>query len=258
MIHPQAIVSKDAILAEDVEVGPYSIIGEGVEILSGTRIGPHVVIKGPTRIGKDNRIYQFASIGDDPQDKKYGGETTRLEIGDGNTIREGCTINRGTVQDKSVTRIGNHNWIMAYVHIAHDCQIGNHTVFANCATLGGHVIVDDYAIMGGFAGAHQFCHIGAYSFLGMFSGITRDVLPYVTVSGRPAEPKGVNVEGLKRHEFSGPQIKNIRNAYKVIYRSGLKLADAADRLSELVDEQPEIKPMVDFLNSSDRRRSIVR
>ena len=256
MIHSQAVVSSDAQIAEGVEIGPYSVIGDGVEIGEGTSIGPHVVVKGPTRIGRDNRIFQFASIGDDPQDKKYAGESTRLEIGDRNTIRECCTINRGTVQDEGVTRIGSDNWIMAYAHIAHDCRIGNHTVLANSATLAGHVELGDHAIMGGFTGIHQFCRIGAHAFLGMYAGITRDVPPFVTVSGRPAEPKGINVEGLKRQEFNTAQIKNIRNAYKVLYRSSLKLAEAVERLEEIVDDQPEIRPMVDFLRSS--KRGIIR
>jgi len=256
LIHPQAIVSSDAKVAEDAEVGPFSVIGDGVEIGEGTSIGPHVVVKGPTRIGRDNRIFQFASIGDDPQDKKYAGESTSLEIGDRNTIRECCTINRGTVQDEGVTRIGSDNWLMAYVHVAHDCQIGNHTILANSATLAGHVQLGDFAIMGGFTGVHQYCRIGAHSFLGMYAGITRDVPPFVMVSGRPAEPKGINLEGLKRQEFSAEQIKSIRNAYKVIYRSGLKLAEAVERLDEVVDDQPEIRPLVDFLRSS--KRSIIR
>jgi len=256
LIHPQAIVSSDAKVAEGAEVGPFSVIGDGVEIGEGTSIGPHVVVKGPTRIGRDNRIFQFASIGDDPQDKKYAGESTSLEIGDRNTIRECCTINRGTIQDEGVTRIGSDNWLMAYVHVAHDCQIGNHTILANSATLAGHVQLGDFAIMGGFTGVHQYCRIGAHSFLGMYAGITRDVPPFVMVSGRPAEPKGINLEGLKRQEFSAEQIKSIRNAYKVIYRSGLKLAEAVERLDEVVDDQPEIRPLVDFLRSS--KRSIIR
>lgn len=256
MIHSQAIVSSDAKVAEGAEVGPFSVIGDGVEIGEGTSIGPHVVVKGPTRIGRDNRIFQFASIGDDPQDKKYAGESTSLEIGDRNTIRECCTINRGTIQDEGVTRIGSDNWLMAYVHVAHDCQIGNHTILANSATLAGHVQLGDFAIMGGFTGVHQYCRIGAHSFLGMYAGITRDVPPFVMVSGRPAEPKGINLEGLKRQEFSAEQIKSIRNAYKVIYRSGLKLAEAVERLDEVVDDQPEIRPLVDFLRSS--KRSIIR
>lgn len=256
MIHPQAIVSPRARVAENVEIGPYSVVGDDVEIGTGTSIGPHVVIKGPTSIGRSNRIFQFASIGDDPQDKKYAGESTRLEIGDRNTVRECCTINRGTVQDEGVTRIGSDNWFMAYVHIAHDCRIGNHTVLANCATLAGHVELGDFAIMGGFSGVHQYCRIGTHSFLGMYAGITRDVPPYVMVSGRPAEPKGINLEGLKRQEFGTDQIKSIRNAYKVIYRSGLKLSEAVERLEEAVAAQPEIRPLVDFLRSS--KRSIIR
>ena len=256
LIHPQAIVSSDARVADGAEIGAYSVIGDEVEIGAGTTIGPHVVIKGPTRIGRDNHIFQFASIGDDPQDKKYAGESTRLEIGDRNTIREGCTINRGTVQDDGVTRLGSDNWLMAYVHVAHDCQIGDHTVLANCATLAGHVELGDFAIMGGFTGVHQYCRIGSHSFLGMYAGITQDVPPYVMVSGRPAEPKGINLEGLKRREYSPEQIRHIRSAYKILYRSGLKLSEALERLETSTDEQPELRLLVDFLRSS--KRGIIR
>ena len=252
MIHPSAIVSDNAVIADDVEIGPYSVIGDKVRIGAGTKIDSHVVINGPTTIGRDNHIYQFASIGDDPQDKKYANEDTGLEIGDRNTIREFCTISRGTVQDDGLTRIGDDNWIMAYVHIAHDCKVGNQTIFANNATLAGHVHVGDWAIFGGFAGAHQFCHIGAHAFLGMYSAIHRDVPPYVTASGQPAIPRGINSEGLKRRGFTPEQISNIKNAYRTIYRSGLKLAEAIEKLQSVVEEQPEVQPYIDALVSSER------
>ena len=220
-IHPTAIVSDSAVLADDVELGAYCVIGNEVVVEAGCRIGSHVVINGPTRIGRSNRIYQFCSLGDDPQDKKYAGEPTRLEIGNNNTIREFCTISRGTVQDQGLTTIGNDNWIMAYVHIAHDCRIGNQCIFANNATLAGHVHVDDWAIFGGFTGAHQFCRIGAHSFLGMYAGTSRDVPAYTMISGQPPSPKGINSEGLKRRGFSAEQVRNIRNAYRVVYRLSL-------------------------------------
>ena len=256
MIHKTAIVSATASLADDVEVGPYTVIGDGVELGPGCRIGSHVVINGPTRIGRDTRIFQFASIGDDPQDKKYAGQPTRLEIGDRNTIREYCTINRGTADDEGVTRVGDDNWLMAYVHIAHDCQVGNHTVFANCATIAGHCSVGDYTILGGFTGVHQFSRIGEHCFLGMFSAVNRDVPSYVTVFGQPAEPRGVNTEGLKRRGFSNEQIRNIRTAYRTLYRSNLKLAEAIEKIEACTDEQPELITLVASLKSA--TRSIVR
>jgi UDP-N-acetylglucosamine acyltransferase len=251
-VHPTAIVSASAVIADDVEIGPYSIVGDNVEIDSGCRIESHVVINGPTRIGKNNHIYQFSSVGDDPQDKKYRDEPTRLEIGDGNTIREYCTISRGTVQDEGVTRIGDDNWIMAYVHIAHDCRVGNHCIFANTATLAGHVHVGDYAIFAGFTGAHQFCHVGAHAFLGMYAGTSRDVPAYVMIGGQPPAPKGINAEGLKRRGFSTEQLRNIKNAYRVVYRNGIKLADAIGELEGLVADQPELDIFVDSLKKSER------
>lgn len=251
-IHPTAIVSDSAVLADDVELGAYCVIGDEVVVEAGCRIGSHVVINGPTRIGRSNRIYQFCSLGDDPQDKKYAGEPTRLEIGNNNTIREFCTISRGTVQDQGLTTIGNDNWIMAYVHIAHDCRIGNQCIFANNATLAGHVYVDDWAIFGGFTGAHQFCRIGAHSFLGMYAGTSRDVPAYTMISGQPPSPKGINSEGLKRRGFSAEQVRNIRNAYRVVYRSGLKLAEAIAELEGQIADNPELELFVKSLKSSER------
>ncbi len=256
MIDPRTIVDPGARIAEGVQIGPFSIIGAGVEIETGTVIGPHVVIKGPTRIGRDNRIYQFASIGDDPQDKKYAGEPTRLEIGDGNTIREYVTINRGTVQDAGVTRVGHDNWIMAYVHIAHDCVVGDHTIFANNASLAGHVHVGDWAILGGYTLVHQFCRIGAHSFCGFATGVQRDVPPYVTVAGYRAEPYGINSEGLRRRGFEAETIAVIKRAYKLLYMSDLKLAEAVERMRELVATHPPVALLADFV--ADSPRGIVR
>ncbi len=252
MIHATAIISDKAKIADNVEIGPYTVIGDGVEIASGTRVESHVVVNGPTVIGNDNHIYQFASIGDDPQDKKYAGEPTRLIIGDRNTIREFCTISRGTIQDEGETRIGNDNWIMAYVHIAHDCRIGSHTIFANNATLAGHTHVGDWVILGGFSGVHQFCRIGAHAFLGMYSGINRDVAAYTMVSGNPGVPRGINAEGLKRRDFSAEQIRNIKNAYRLIYRKGLKLSDAVEQIASLSESQPELEPLLDSVRASER------
>jgi len=246
------MVSASARIADDVEIGAYSIIGDDVEIGSGTRIDSHVVVNGPTVIGKDNHIYQFASIGDDPQDKKYANEPTRLTIGDRNTIREFCTISRGTIQDQGLTTLGDDNWIMAYVHIAHDCRVGNQTIMANNTTLAGHVHVGDWVIMGGFTGAHQFCHIGAHAFLGMYTGVNRDVPAYVMVSGNPGVPRGINSEGLKRRGFDADQLRNIKNAYRVIYRDGLKLAEAVAELEQRLAPQPELGILVESLRVSER------
>jgi len=256
VIDPRAIIAPSAELAADVSIGPYSIIGSGVQVGPRTVIGPHAVINGPTTIGADNRIFQFASLGDEPQDKKHQGESTRLEIGDHNVFRESCTINRGTARDKGVTRIGNDNLFMAFSHVAHDCVIGNQTVFANCASLGGHVEIGDWAILGGLTAVHQFSRIGAHAFLGGGSIVSRDVPPYVMVAGNPAVPHAVNVEGLKRRGFTEDQVKNIREAYRILYRSELKLADAVARLAPLVPTQPELRIFVDFIQSS--TRSLVR
>lgn len=252
MIHPTAIIADGAVIAEDAEIGPFCIVDDDVEIGGGTRIESHVVVRGPTRIGRDNHIYSFCSIGDVPQDKKYAGETTRLEIGDRNTIRESCTISRGTIQDESLTSVGDDNWIMAYVHIAHDCRVGNNTIFANNVTLAGHVHVGDWAILAGFAGAQQFCRIGAHSFLGAYSGTNRDIPAYAMIAGVPSEPRGINSEGLRRRDFSAEQIRNIKNAYRTVYRQGLKLKDAIAELEPLVDEQPELAIFVESLKDTGR------
>lgn len=252
MIHPTAIVHPSAKLAADVEVGPYSIIGEHVEIEAGTWVGPHVVIKGHTKIGKNNKIYQFSSLGEAPQDKKYAGEPTRLEIGDNNVIREFCTFNLGTTQDGGVTKIGNDNWIMAYVHLAHDCQIGNHTIFANNAQLAGHVHVGDYAILGGFTVVHQYCHIGAHTITAMGTILLQDIPPYVTAAGNTAQPHGINAEGLKRRGFSSEAIMEIKRAYKTLYKSNLTLEEAKASIKQKISEYPELKLLFDFLAKSER------
>ena len=255
-IHPTAVIAPDAALASDVQVGAYSVIGTGVEIGAGTRVGPHVVIQGPTRIGADNRIFQFASVGDAPQDKKYRDEPTRLEIGDRNVIREFVTLNRGTTKDAAVTRIGSDNLFMSYSHVAHDCVVGDNCVFANNATLGGHVQIGDWVILAGFSGVHQFCKVGAHAFVANNAAVTRDVPPYVMTVGQPAAAHSINSEGLKRRGFSPEQIRNLRNAFKILYRSGLKLADAEQELKKLAETQPEVGAIVEFLPQS--TRSLVR
>jgi len=256
VIDPRAIISPQAHLASDVIVGPFSVIGPDVQIGAGTVIGPHVVINGPTVIGAENHIFQFASLGDAPQDKKYKGEPTRLEIGDRNIFRESCTMNRGTTHDEGVTRIGHDNLFMAYSHVAHDCQVGNKTVFANCASLAGHVEIGDWVILGGLTAVHQFCKVGAHAFLAGGAIVQRDVPPYVMVAGNPALPHAVNSEGLKRRGFDEQQIRNVRNAYRILYREELKLAEAMDKLRELGETQPEVRFFADFVASS--TRSIVR
>ena len=247
LIHGTALVDPAARIAADVAIGPYSIIGPHVEIGAGCTIGPHAVIKGHTRIGATNRIFQFVSLGEIPQDKKYNGEPTRLEIGNNNTIREFCTFNTGTAQDAGVTRLGDDNWIMAYVHIAHDCQVGSNTIFANNAQLAGHVHIGDYAILGGYTGVHQFSRVGAHVITGIGSHVLKDVPPFVTASGSPAKPYGINSEGLKRRGYSAEAISGLKRAYKTIYRSGDTLEQALAVLALQAGECPEIQPLIDFL-----------
>jgi UDP-N-acetylglucosamine acyltransferase len=255
-IHPTAIIDSSAQLDSSVEVGAYTVIGADVKIDAGTRILNHVSISGPTTIGKNNQIFQFSSLGEAPQDKKYKGEPTLLEIGDNNTIREFCTFNRGTIQDKGTTKIGNDNWIMAYVHIAHDCQIGNNTIFANNSSLAGHVDVYDYAILGGFTLIHQFCKIGSHVITAVGSVVFKDIPPYVTAAGYDAKPHGINSEGLKRRGYSADSILQIKRAYKTLYRNGLTLDEAKAELSTMQLQAPEIGLLTDFLNVS--TRGIVR
>jgi UDP-N-acetylglucosamine acyltransferase len=256
MIHPTAIVHSGARLAKNVEVGPYTVIGEHVEIGEGCTIGAHAVITGHTRIGMNNRIFHHATLGEAPQDKKYAGEPTRLEIGDDNTIREFCTFNTGTVQDLGVTRMGNKNWIMAYVHVAHDCEIGDNATLANCTQLAGHVSVGDHAVLGGFTGIHQFCRVGAHAMTGVGSVVLADVPPYVMAMGNTAEPHGINSEGLKRRGFTAEAISGIRRGYKTLYKSGLGLEEAKQALRQQVADCRELEMFVDFFESS--KRSIIR
>jgi len=255
-IHATAIVAPDAVLGEGVEVGPYCVIGPGVEIGARTRLGAHATIHCHTSVGVDNVIHAFASVGDAPQDKKYQGEPTRLVLGDRNVVREFVTLNRGTTKDRGVTTIGNDNLFMSYSHVAHDCVVGNQCVLANSSTLGGHVVLGDWVIMGGFAAVHQFCKVGAHAFLANNAAVTRDVPPYVMAVGGPAKPHSINAEGLKRRGFSPQQIRNLRNAYRTLYRSGLRLEDAVERLVEAARDQPEVQLLVDFIPQS--TRSLVR
>ncbi|MEI8362790.1 MAG: acyl-ACP--UDP-N-acetylglucosamine O-acyltransferase [Betaproteobacteria bacterium] len=255
-IHPTAIVDATAELDSSVEVGPFSIIGAHVKVGAGTRIAGHVIINGPTIIGENNHIFQYSSLGEAPQDKKYNGEPTLLEIGDNNTIREFCTFNRGTEQDKNTTKIGNDNWIMAYVHIAHDCQIGSHTIFANNTSLAGHVDIDDYAILGGFTLIHQFCKVGSHVITAVGSVVFKDIPPYVTAAGYDAKPHGINAEGLKRRGYSPESILQIKRAYKALYRNGLSLEEAKVELATMQITSPEIGLLTNFLNTS--TRGIVR
>jgi UDP-N-acetylglucosamine acyltransferase len=256
LIDPTAVIDPAAQLDSGVSIGPYSIIGPDVVIGAGSVIGPHVVINGPTSIGRDNRIFQFASIGDAPQDKKYAGEATRLEIGDRNTIREFVTINRGTVQDEGVTVLGNDNWIMAYVHIAHDCRIGNHTIFANNASLAGHVRIFDHVILGGFTLVHQFCAIGSHALTAFGSGISKDVPPYVTVGGSPARAHGLNMEGLRRRGFSPESRMAMKRAYRTLYRENRSLEDALAQLTQQAAGDANVAVLTEFLEQ--QTRGIVR
>ncbi len=256
MIHATAIVDPKAELASGVDIGPYSLVGAGVRIDSGTVIGPHVVLRGPTTIGKDNRIFQFASVGEECQDKKYRGEPTTLVIGDRNVIREGCTLHRGTVQDQGTTQIGNDNLFMAYVHIAHDCVVGNDTIFANNATIAGHVHVGNGVILGGFTAVHQFCHIGAYAMSAFSSAINQDVPAFVMVRGNMATPHGMNVEGMKRRGYSAELITTLRNAYKTVYMRSLKIEEALAQLDADAAACVELKIFVDSLRAS--KRGIIR
>jgi len=256
LISDQAIIDDSAILADGVSVGPFSIIGADVEIGEGTWIAPHVVINGPTKIGKNNKIFQFTSLGEEPQDMGYQGEDTRLEIGNNNIIRESCTISRGTVHGGGVTRVGDSNFIMAYSHIAHDCQVGSHVIFANGASLGGHVVIQDYVTLGGFALIHQFVKVGAYSFCGMGSGVNKDVPPYIIVTGNPADARGLNSVGLKRRGIEASAIKELKAAYRDIYNSGKKLIDAVDQIQNQQNNCSEVDNFVNFIHNAER--SIVR
>lgn len=253
MIEASAKVHPGAEIGSGVSIGAYSVIGDRVQVADDCVIGPHVVVKGPTRIGAATRISQFSSIGDDPQDKKYGGEAySSLEIGSNNVIREFCSINRGTGQGGGVTRIGDHNWIMAYVHIAHDCQVGDHTVFANNATLAGHVHISDYVILGGFTGVHQFCRVGCYSISAIASIILKDVPPYLMVSGNSARPNGLNRVGLKRNGFADDAVEALRKAYRIVYREGLLLKDALEQLRALCAESEDVARFSRFIEQSER------
>ncbi|MBN1684027.1 MAG: acyl-ACP--UDP-N-acetylglucosamine O-acyltransferase [Gammaproteobacteria bacterium] len=252
MIDKKAIIDPKAKIDENVTIEPYAVIGADVEIASGTWIGSHAVIKGPSRIGRDNKIFQFASIGEIPQDLKFQGEKTYLEIGERNTFREFCTINRGTVQDHGITKIGHNNLFMNYVHVAHDCVIGNDTIFANNASLAGHVHVGDYVILGGFAGVLQFCHLGAHSFISTGAIVLKDVLPYTKVSGVYAKPFGLNSVGMSRHGFSSETIMTLKRGYRVIYRQNLTVSEAIKELETMVGECPEIQLYIDMLEGSER------
>ncbi len=252
LIHPTAIIHPRAELDSSVSVGAYSVIGEHVRIGANTQIGTHVVIEGHTTIGSDNHIFQFASLGAIPQDKKYRGEPTRLIIGNGNTIREFTTFNLGTVTGIGETRIGNDNWIMAYVHLAHDCVVGDHTIFANNASLAGHVTIGDYVILGGFSLVHQFCIIGDHAMTAFAAGVHKDVPPYVMAAGYRAEPAGLNSEGMKRRGFSPEQIANVKNIYKILYRQGLNYEEAKARVCELAGTAPELNVFADFFAVSER------
>lgn len=252
MIHKTAVIDPSAKIGKDVHIGPYCVIGKDVELGDGTWLGPHVVVNGPTKIGKENKFYQFASIGEDCQDKKYAGEPTKLIIGDHNLFREGCTVHRGTVQGGGKTLIGDHNLFMVNTHIAHDCIIGNHVTFSNGASIAGHVVIGEHASLGGLVGVHQFCEIGAYSFSAGGSIIYKDILPYTKVSGYPAKVFGLNVVGLERQGFSANTIEYLRKAYKVIFRTSKTVKDALASLKPLMDQDVKVKLMLDFLETSPR------
>jgi UDP-N-acetylglucosamine acyltransferase len=252
LIDSHAIVDASAKIASDVEIGPWSIIGPDVEIGEGTVIGPHVVVRGPSRIGRHNRIFQFASIGEECQDKKYAGEPTRLEVGDHNIFREGVTVHRGTVQDQSLTRIGSHNLFMANTHVAHDCMVGDHVILANNAALAGHVQVGDHAILGGFTAVHQFCRIGAHVMCGAGSVVLKDIPAYVMATGNTATPHGINTEGLRRRGYSPEALRTLRQAYKVVYRQRLTLEQALEQLEQMRSNCPELQLLIDSLQASTR------
>ncbi|WP_415899213.1 acyl-ACP--UDP-N-acetylglucosamine O-acyltransferase [Neptuniibacter sp. QD48_11] len=252
MIDSRALIDPTAKLADDVEVGPWSIIGPDVEIGAGTVIGPHVVIKGPTKIGKNNRIFQFSSVGEDCQDKKYAGEPTTLTIGDDNVIREGVTIHRGTIQDAGTTTIGSHNLFMAYAHVAHDCVVGDHVIMANNTAIAGHVHIGDWTILGGFTAVHQFCKIGSHVMCGTSTVVLKDIPSYIMANGNTAKPHGINVEGLKRRGFSADSIAQLRRAYKTIFRNKLTTAQALSELKAMANECPEVVPMIQSIESSTR------
>lgn len=256
LIHPTAIIDPKAELDSSVKVGAYTIIGPNVQIGAGSEIGPHAVIEGHTTIGENNRIFQFASLGAIPQDKKYRGEPTRLIIGNGNTIREFTTFNLGTVTGIGETRIGNDNWIMAYCHLAHDCVIGSHTIFANNASLAGHVTIGDYVILGGYTLVFQFCQIGNYAMTAFAAGVHKDVPPYFMAAGYRAEPAGINSEGMRRNGFTPEQIANVKNAYKILYRQGLPYEEARSQIAQAAETAPELAVLRDFL--ADSQRSIIR
>lgn len=252
MIDSRAIIHPSAKLADDVSVGPWTEIGADVEVGAGTVINSHVVIKGPTRIGCNNKIYQFASVGEECQDKKYNGEPTELVIGDNNIIREGCTVHRGTVQDNSITVIGSDNLFMANVHVAHDCVVGDHNIFANNCALAGHVHIGDHVILGGFTAVHQFCRIGSHSMCGAGTVVLKDIPAFVMSNGNTAKPHGINSEGLRRRGYSAEAIQNIRRAYKVIYRNGLKVDEAVEQLQQMTSATPEVELLIQSLKASTR------
>jgi UDP-N-acetylglucosamine acyltransferase len=252
LIHPSALVDPAARLADDVEVGPFSVIGPDVEIGAGSRIGPHVVVKGPTRLGRRTRIFQFASVGEDCQDKKYAGEPTRLEMGDDNVVREGVTLHRGTVQDRGVTTVGHRNLFMAYAHVGHDCVVGDDCILANQVTLGGHVVLGDYVILGGLVAVHQFCHVGAHAMCGGGSIVTKDVPAYLMVNGHPAQAHGLNLVGLKRRGFSRQALHDLTDAYRTVYRKGLTMEQALEQLNAATAKAPEVDVFIDSLTSSTR------